>query len=323
MKLLLQKYLDNTCNADEKAKVEHALQCNPISDTLQNALECLWNDPSLSDLYGAGAKHEKISDRIKSTFKRPEITSRYPQNKWWKHIAAAMILVLVGFASWHMGNIGLLQKEELYTIVSPEGQTLQVALADGSMAWLNTGSSLTYTSRFGKVKRSIVLKGEGFFEVAKDKKHPFIVTCNEVEITALGTRFNVKNTKKNEDVIVTLEEGRVKTSYAAQDCILEPGMQAIVSDKKLTKKTVNTRLYTSWHLGQMLFRDESLLNIATQLEKVYDIEIVFKDEALKAYRYRGTIDSKNSLRKTLEILKLSTDIDYEKNNDQIILKQKK
>ncbi|MCW3806933.1 FecR family protein [Plebeiibacterium marinum] len=324
MKLLLKKYIEGNCSASEKKQIEDALTNEKISAELQYALEKLWKETTIVQAENNSKESNLVLDRIHHSINIKENKNKTNSfiTRYLKYAAAAIIFITISVGAWYSGSVGLFEKEHIYTVNAPVKQSSQISLPDGTMVWLNSGSSLTYSSKYGQNTRTVKLQGEGFFDVKKDKQHPFIVAANDVKVTALGTSFNVKSHDNNDKIIVTLEEGRIKTVRGSEEKILNPGMQTIVSKEKMEVLEVDTKLYTSWHLGKIRFKDESLLNIARQLEKVYDIKIKFASDSIKNYRYRGTFDTENSIFKTLEILQLSTNIEYTIDDKQIVLIQK-
>jgi ferric-dicitrate binding protein FerR (iron transport regulator) len=236
-----------------------------------------------------------------------------------KVAAAVFIIFLASAGVWYSGYKGLFQKEAFYTVTSVRGQSSCVNLADGSRLWLNGESSIVYSSRYGLDNRTLKLEGEGFFEVAKNKKLPFVVETDGVEVTALGTCFNVDAYNRDGSVLVTLETGKVRISEEGKTVALNAGSQALVKDGKIRVKDVDTELYTSWRNGKIVFKNEMLTTITSQLEKMYEVQFVYKTDTLRNFRYRGTISLDNSIFKALEMLRVSTGIGYEVKDNKVVL----
>jgi len=246
----------------------------------------------------------------------------------WQKVAAVLIIPLILFSVWQL-NEGAekIVENHRFELIAPKGQLSQCVLPDGSYVWLNGGSSIVYTASQFQKERIVELKGEGYFQVAKNEETPFKVHTANSMVKVYGTKFNVNGFKKGK-VIVTLEEGKVGVSSeidAEPSVFLNPGEQAIVRANGSIKKqnVADIELFTSWKERKLVFRNENLGIIAEQLENIFDVKIHFKDTACKEYRYRGTIEYENSIFHTMEILEMTSDIKYKMTGRNIYLELKK
>jgi len=165
-------------------------------------------------------------------------------------------------------------KEQYNTLTVPAGGQYKLVLPDGSKAWLNAGSSLTYPTVFAGKKRVVSLTGEGYFEVAKDPMFPFEVTAGNNSIVVLGTHFNI-NSYENEPVLtVTLEEGSVRVNNSAT---LRPGEQAQVNhgaEIKVVPADVEKEL--AWKNGLFIFKQTQLDEVMRQVGRWYNCDVKFE-----------------------------------------------
>ncbi|MGQ7855784.1 FecR family protein [Pedobacter sp. WC2501] len=170
------------------------------------------------------------------------------------------------------------------SIVVPKGGTYQVSLQDGSRVWLNAGSSLKYPASFaGQTERKVELTGEGYFEVAKDKVHPFIVKTWGQEVTVLGTHFNINAYPDELNVVTTPEEGRVKVSSGGTDLTINPGERTVlVSEGDMEVQQADLESALAWKNGKIYFKDADIRSILRQVARWYDIDV----------RYEGNIPTK-------------------------------
>lgn len=161
----------------------------------------------------------------------------------------------------------------------PYGKTFIVTLSDGTMVNMNAGSSLKYPVQFIKGQnREVVLEGEAFFDVTKDKKHPFIVKTRGVDVRVLGTKFNVSSYKEDADVNTVLVEGSVSLSNEAmpnENAMLVPGEKGTwnTKNKAIAVEKVDTRIYTEWMTGELVFRKAAFRDIIIKLERSYNVTI--------------------------------------------------
>ena len=204
----------------------------------------------------------------------------------------------------------------------PFGQSVELALSDSTKVWLNSGSKFRYASNFSSKSRVVELDGEAFFDVATDKKHPFVIKTTNLDVKVTGTSFNVDAYSENDKTNITLVEGRVEIQSKSGKTVAEllPNMNAgfSKSTNELNLKKVNVDFYTSWTTGTIVFREEPLGEIAKKLEKWYSVEIVFDQEDIKDIAFSGSILKNKPIDQILEILTYISRIGYqmETNNNQ-------
>ena len=203
------------------------------------------------------------------------------------------------------------------TLKVPYGKRFKLKLSDGTTVSLNAGSSLRYPEQFGlNGNRNVYLTGEAFFEVAKDKLHPFIVNANQVDIKVLGTKFNVSAYPENPTVNGTLIEGSIQMSETANPSnviLLEPNQMATWQNnaKKITIKNVDPSFYSAWTKGELAFKDTPFSTIAKIIQRTYDVEIINENSDLARQNFTGTIKiSDSSVENILDLLKRDTPFNY-------------
>jgi ferric-dicitrate binding protein FerR (iron transport regulator) len=323
---VLKKYASNSCSEEEKNLIYENLSEKAPSGQFLQALKRYWYSLEKEDRDYGNIDFDSVLDKIHHTINLRDSTEQKSDISFggrfyiqMRTVAVIFFVLIFTGAFWFIEKNGTFRKEVFYTVTSVRGQSSSVDLPDGTKVWLNGNSSLQYSSEYGRKNRTVKLTGEGYFKVHKDKVHPFKVKTQTVEVTALGTSFNVDAYDDNDRILVTLEEGQVSTVMGNKKVILNPGMQAIVRKGQLDVRPVDTEFYTSWHIGVFIFRNEKLKTITDQMEKMYDVEFVYKSDTLKQFRYRGTIHLDHSILKALEMLSLSTDISYEVRGNRVFL----
>ncbi|WP_442590273.1 FecR family protein [Pedobacter sp. AW31-3R] len=185
---------------------------------------------------------------------------------------------------YHIENTGPASAEggALYnTISTPRGGQYQVNLPDGSQVWLNSASSVKFPVQFSSSeKRTVMLTGEAYFEVAKDKKHPFVVTTERQSVEVLGTHFNVSSYDDDLSTTTTLLEGAVKVTAGTGSSFLKPGQQAEVAEH-IHISNVDPELAVAWKNGYFHFDDEELWSVMNKISRWYDLDVVYTDASLK------------------------------------------
>lgn len=243
----------------------------------------------------------------------------------WIKVAAMLVVALV--AGWFIrGEINQTpnfnSSAEIKEIVVPKGQTSQVFLADGTRIWLNSDTKMEVPATFTGKTREVSLQGEAFFDVAKDKKHPFIVKTKKQTIEVLGTSFNLR-AYNGENIQTTLNEGRIKLNSEKGEVILAPNQQSILdmATGKLAVKKVNTNFYDSWKEGRYEFVNENLFEVFKLVERWYDVEISYNSSDFKDMYFSGVIRRNKSALHFLQLLDLSVSIDYKIDGDKISIKK--
>lgn len=204
---------------------------------------------------------------------------------------------------------------------TPKGGQYQLTLPDGTRVWLNAASSITYPAAFTGVQRNVVVTGEAYFEVAKDRLKPFVVDVNDkLNVQVLGTHFNVNGYEDEGNTNTTLIEGRVKVNAQEKEATLLPGQQAQTSNNRLlVKDKADLEKVLAWKNGLFNFNDADLRSIMLQLSRWYDIEIVFEG-APPDRKFKGKMDRNLTLIQVLKILK-ETGIQYKLEGKKLTISQ--
>jgi transmembrane sensor len=164
------------------------------------------------------------------------------------------------------------------TMATPNGRQFSIQLPDGSKAWLNAASSITYPTAFIGDERPVSITGEVYFEVVKDARRPFKVKVNDnTEIQVLGTSFNVKAYAGDASINTTLLEGAVRLQAYERVQKLVPGQQTLVKPNGDIELVNNADIQKTmaWKNGLFNFQDESLEEVMKQLERWYDIQVKY------------------------------------------------
>ena len=216
---------------------------------------------------------------------------------------------------------GKIEYNELRT---PRGGSFEIQLADGSSVWLNAGSSLRFPVNFSSDRREVILEGEGYFRVAHSET-PFLVSTHQSEIMVLGTTFNVSAYRDDQQVVTTLDEGRVEVSVPGTDIqpmILNPNEQAVVksSSSEISKNEVDATGFTSWRTGKFEFHNESLAEVMKKLSRWYDFDYTFNNESARDFHFSARIDRFAEISTLLDMLELTTRVEFAYENGIIVVK---
>ena len=208
---------------------------------------------------------------------------------------AALLAIPLLMTSLVLGYLyfsGTETDEKYAEVVTATGSVIRYELPDGSVVWLNAGTTLRYPTVFKKNNRSVELKGEAYFEIQADQERPFYVnTRNGLSVYVYGTKFNV-NAYENDDYIETvLEKGKVNVITPSRETIvLAPGEQLLYDkqSQKSVKNKVDVYGKIAWKDGKLVFRNTPLEEIFKRLERHFNVDIQYNNRCEKEYRYRAT-----------------------------------
>lgn len=189
------------------------------------------------------------------------------------------------------------------TMTTPRARQYNLELSDGTKVWLNASSSITFPTSFAANERKVILTGEAYFEVAKDKKRPFRVSVNDMQVNVLGTHFNVNAYGDEDAVNTTLLEGSVLLTEKGKKLLLKPGQQAQTekSGAIVLKDNVNLEEVMGWKNGVFYFENASLQAVLRQVSRWYDVDVVF-EKGVPTRTFEGEIQRNLQLSQVLKIL---------------------
>jgi ferric-dicitrate binding protein FerR (iron transport regulator) len=202
-------------------------------------------------------------------------------------------------------------KEIYNTLVNPRGsQVANITLSDGTKVWLNAGSSLRFPVAFSGKYRKVGITGEGYFEVAHNKEIPFKVAKGDVEVTVLGTHFNVNAYDNEADIKVTLLEGAVKTTKNGLFAVLRPGEQARIKNRIEVQKGVDLDRIMAWKQGVFRFKDTNIEEIMRQVSRWYDVEVMYEGD-VSDLNFGGSVSRQANLSELLKRLEATEMVKFQ------------
>jgi ferric-dicitrate binding protein FerR (iron transport regulator) len=224
----------------------------------------------------------------------------------------------------------------------------KLTLPDGTLIWLNAGSELKYSEEFGKESRTVYLKGEAYFDIAKSNRNiPFLVKTDKFTIRDVGTVFNVKAYPDEKIFETAVVEGKVSVegpltdnSYQNSKVFLDAHQLLKItkvstsSPRKAALENVKTEPvkveqiepsaieeFNGWRNDLLIFQEDSFEDISKVLERRYNVTIQFESEVLKNYKYTGTFKNLDNISKVLQVIKETTPIKYIVQNQLIVISE--
>lgn len=228
-----------------------------------------------------------------------------------RKIAAILVVVLtVSIGSFYGTRQWMKDKNDsIFTeTIVPLGSKLKLVLPDGSIAWLNSGSSLKYNQNFSNKTREVILSGEGYFEVKKNTGKPFIVHANAVDVKVLGTIFDVNAYDNDAKVEVNLIQGSVHVALQkgmpGEAVVLKPN-ERFVYDKQTQTFSTSVKDATKsaqWKTDKLYFENSSLEELAKKLERIYQVKIIIENQQIKKELFSGSINQANTLQEVFSYI---------------------
>lgn len=347
--ILLIKCLKGEASEEENIRAAEWINAGESNRKYYNSLRDSWIACSLDNpaddsiLNGIWEKIKKESIDLPGKItivKRMSVYARYA--------ALAILVMVIGGLLFYFISPGQTSFRELaYTVEVPMGARAKITLSDGTVVNLNAGSKLTYTSMYNYNQRSVILTGEAFFDVAANRRIPFIVTASSLSIKALGTSFNVKAYPQDDKVETTLLEGSVRIEQhdrLKSEHILKPNekltflktnqsiriselvdesarVQKRVENLKI-EKTESVESVTSWKENKLIFENEPLSEMVSKMRRWYGVSIYLQSIDSVDARYSGKFIYNETVYQVLDILSRTTPIHYEIQDHKIYITSK-
>ena len=231
-------------------------------------------------------------------------------------IAAAAVIAAVllagGFTTVSLSK----RLAQPVTVVTQLGERSQVVLPDGTKVWLNSSSSVEYVAPFFSRQRRVKMEGEAYFEVEHDRRAPFVVSTNGLDIEVLGTRFNIRNDDNEHRVTTVLLEGAVKAYASGREQAsvrLHPAQQLVFDTRTHAMRLTDcpsAERSINWIDGRFCFEHDTFGEIVAELKRYYNVDIRFMDEALRSERFSGDFRVEDGIYHIMSVLQLTYKFNY-------------
>ncbi len=324
--LLIARYLARQTSSDENAQLATWVAQSPENERTFEQLKTVWQ---ASQTPAAPAETAAALSRLKVRLAQPAPAAAPapPVRRWRLRLAppaqlAAMLLLLasvLGGAFYYTRPAAALAYRVHRT---PAGQPQRLRLADGSVVTLAPQSQLRYPAQFGGGSREVYLEGEAFFEVSKDPHRPFRVHSGAWVTQVLGTKFNVSAVPGASQLAVSLVEGKVEVLDKQDKYLLAPGQQlrAERATGRIYRQAFDRKQVLAWRRNQLVFKNEKLADVASQLERRYGVKLVFADTATAEVRLWATFDNE-PLPRVLAALRQAGGLSYHREGQVIYLRR--
>ncbi|WP_212003179.1 FecR family protein [Chitinophaga sp. HK235] len=321
---LMARKAGRAASREELEELELLLEENPDYRFMETVIDTAGNDTSDTAVVAAG--WEKVAQSLDT----PVVSMPSRRRYWWA--AAAVLLAAAGAGIWKLTGKHKAPSLALQQISAPLGSTIKALLPDGTEVWINAGSKISYDPRFDGTTRDVTVAGEVFFDVAKDDNKPFIVHSENLAIQVLGTSFNVRAYGDDQKAEVAVISGKVQVMMCnspEKKVVLLPREKLVLSLDKVAAPKQNDSIQhatfkvqeladskdpavvmeTAWCDHKLAFMNETFAEVARKMERQFNVNIVFEDEALKHEVLSGVFE-KEDINKALRLLQMTTGFHY-------------
>ncbi len=328
-KELIYKYLNNNCTEEELNEVLQWINTNVENKEDKNNVFDIWKNYRPEDNTLNDEKFSLLFDKIQQKIDSDTINkTKYKKNSlsifitWLNRVAVVILIPVLVFLFYTLSE----RKSDLkmvasmaidsFEVIAPIGSRTVVQLPDGSEAHLNYGSTIKYPQIFYGETREVVLTGEGYFAVAHNPDRPFIVKTGNLNIKAVGTKFNVQSYPDDEIISTTLVEGKVllekqlsgdKTEPLG---VMKPGQHINYNYKsgEIKSSLGDVDKYISWKEGKIIFEDTPIEQVSRKLSRMFNVDIEV-DDNIKDYYYTVTFIDE-PLYQILDLMTIATPVSY-------------
>ncbi|HZL10678.1 MAG TPA: FecR domain-containing protein [Prolixibacteraceae bacterium] len=315
---LIDRYISGTADKNEIASVENLFSNGKNDLGLKNHIEVDW-DNVLHETIMDEVNLNNMLDRVHHLIREKEFQKRksfvHRITHIYLRIAAILLLPLLlagGLIFTKNSNLFYLGSTESVSSVihAPLGSRVSFSLPDGSTGWLNSGSSLTYSIPFTN-NRKVALEGEAWFDVAHNKKYPFEISAGQSTVKVLGTSFNMSAYSNQPYIEVVLQEGKVEFSVDSKKSkiIMSPSERLVLQNGVVAITTTDPAKYRSWTDGKLVFRGDAMAEVASRIERWYNVQVELADDELNQFSFRATFED-DSLEEVLKLLSMTSPIGY-------------
>lgn len=328
---LISTYLSEGLGPEELTDLENWLKASPDNQQHFQRMREIWFSSigvNEEKRYNKEAAFSRFIAKTGNIQEKQHTAKRHSLHKYFYGAAAVALLCIISFASYWSGSEQVKKQFAKMVIEAPLGSKTKLYLPDGTLVWLNAGSTISYSQGFGVEERKLTLSGEGYFEVTHNKQLPFEITTKELQLRVLGTKFNFRNYPDDEEVTVNLLEGKVSLINHLKNndlCYLESDQKAILNKKdgKLKVSSSEAQYAAEWTNGFLFFDEELLPDIIKELERSYNVKIYIKDESLKTFRFYGNfVRKEQTIQEILDMLASTGKLEYEVNGKEVQLYSK-
>ncbi|WP_207491634.1 FecR family protein [Aridibaculum aurantiacum] len=334
--LLIARCLSGEATDMERQALHEAMRNDDQLQQQYELMQRMWGAKGLTDTtaqqteqkLGKIFQQAVIEDVIEKSARRKAFTRKI-------NLAVAAVFILTVCGTWFFQQPKLQKNQTaaVQMLKTENGSRSRNVLPDGSVVWLNGGSTLRILPKFNQSSREVAIEGEGYFEVVKSKK-PFIVHVRDLKLTVLGTAFNVKFFPSDKTIETTLITGSLKVTRTGQkEVVLKPKEKIVLDEEPVAAKAKpaleqyvqslemnhpSEIVETAWIFNKLEFRGDNFETLASKMERWYNVEITFQDERLKKMSFNGSFQDE-TIEQALQALQIVAPFTYKIEDNEILI----
>ena len=296
---ILSKHFIGEASAEEEQQITEFRNIHPIE---YKTFERMWKKGEIkTHHFNTDAAWQNVKDGLRKNNSKPD-------GFGWLKIAATIAIIALSVTAAFLVYDNILTNDSVVAQTGIDEKSDCIRLADGSQIWLNKGSKLIYPETFSGRYRKVVLKGEAFFDISRDEKHPFIITTEFSDIKVLGTSFNVSAGTGETEVNVTSGLVEVQSLANKKKVQVSPNETAIASSKTVVKMETLNLNYNAWRTGFFQFENASLEKVIEDLSAFYTESIQIASEQILKCKLTATFDNL-SLSEVIQIIEITCGVE--------------
>lgn len=358
--LLVSLQLTGEATPEELAELDACLQQRPEMGAKMEMLHSLWKGEPADKSRRADAlnRHlQRLSNHLASPAlkyetvpaEEEEILVERPSRKihrllWPLTGVAAAVALVFFFVHQQVPKSQPVQTAQ-NAVSTKRGSKSKIQLPDGSQVWLNADSRLTYDENFRGPFREVQIAGEAYFDIAKDKDHPFIIHAGSIDVKILGTSLNIRNYANEKSTAAVLIRGSIEVTLRNspdkkiimqpnEKLVVQNGKMLITKDTLIRQKVADLPVMTLgkahfrekdtiaidilWVKNKLAFDQETLEDVARKIERWYAVKVTIKDERLKHTEYSAVFEDE-SLRQVMQALQMTGNFNYVISKKEVII----
>ena len=320
--IILIKFLNGECSTDELQAVERWLEADEAHGKELFGWEAAHRMAGASSMGGREVEQRlrKLHGRIDAECRKTD--RRVCRRQWLLRAAIFVGVIIMGAAvCWLVGEDGILRSPKMLVASTSGPHSRVVRLADGSTVWLKAGSQLRYPATFDGKERRVELSGEGYFEVAKDHYHPFVVEGGAVDVRVLGTKFDFSTDTKKRLASVSLIEGAVEVKDVKRKGLLQlkPNQRLTVNTQTGLQEVehMDTRIVAAWHNRLIPFTNANVGDIAHTIRALYGVKVSVAPDVDESQTYSGAVYLASSVDSVMALVKSTVPISYHRKGNTV------
>lgn len=323
---VIDRYVGHEYPAEIDGKFRSWLTDEDHAEEKEAGLKSLWDETESATVPAFDESMDRMR-RLTGIADRRQLRRLRVRLRVWRAAAAVVVLAVASAALLlPVRTVDGLQPDLLQAYI-PKAEMQTLTLPDGTVAMLNANSTLLYPQEFTGSERCVYLTGEADFKVKPDAEHPFIVKSSDLQVTALGTEFNVAAYPDEDEITTTLLSGKVKVDFdnLSRSETLMPNSQLVYSrsSRKAEKRSADLSDVTAWQRGEIVMRGMTPDEIFNRLARKFPYTFIYSPHSLKSDRYTLTFDSDASLNEVMTIItKVMGDISYRIEADRCYVESK-